>query len=302
MITCERWIWGLVSVSPASWSPWGALLQPRDAPKQVPQPWLCCHHLVPWEYLQCRIPAMAGGAFWLPSLAPTWPLPPQEPRQICCRCRLGIGTNPVKLSLGHGCPSQRQLLLMDGFRDLSVPCSRFTVFPLKVIINPVIAAALHNFLFLWGHPSIHPRLALMYRLCPFPGDVCAAVFCSSLPVGSSNPWLQESSFSLRGVSLPSVEMASAGRSRPAPGCGKWLLLGNSLSPFSAKPRSDAVLLGGEALPPPHLFVSPRLVLAGSSIAAVPGLGYLPGCPVPIPPASEEDSGAFASADPAGASP
>jgi len=57
----------------------------------------------------------------------------------------------------------------------------------------------------------------------------------------------------------------------------------------------AALLGGEALPPPSLFVS----LGWSSPAAASPapllcreLGYLPGCP-----ASEEDSGAFTSAAP-----
>lgn len=99
-----------------------------------------------------------------------------------------IGTHPVELSLGHGCPSQRQLLLMDGFRVSPAPCSQFAVFPLKVIINPVIAAVLHNFLFSEEHPSTQPRLDLMYRLCPFPGDIHAAISSRfSLPAGSSNP-------------------------------------------------------------------------------------------------------------------
>lgn len=84
---------------------------------------------------------------------------------MCYQCRLAIGTDLVELFLGHGCPSQRQLFLMDGFQGLLAPCSQFTVFPLKVIINLAIATAPHNFLFSEGHPSIHPRLALMYRLC-----------------------------------------------------------------------------------------------------------------------------------------
>lgn len=60
---------------------------------------------------------------------------------------------------GRGCPSRRQPLLMDGFRALLAPCSQFAVFPLEVIINPVIAAALHNFLVSGGQPSIHPSIA-----------------------------------------------------------------------------------------------------------------------------------------------
>jgi len=159
----------------------------RGCSQQVPQLWLCCHHFIPWEHLQCCILAVAGGAFCLPSLAPTRPLPLQEPRQTCHRHWLGIGADPVAPSLGCGCPSQRQLLLMDGFRGSPVPCSQFAVFSPKVFINPVIAAALHSFLFSGG-TSIHPRLALRDRLCPSPSDSCAACFSrSSLPAGTSNP-------------------------------------------------------------------------------------------------------------------
>lgn len=112
-------------------------------------------------------PDIARGAFWLLSMVPTQPLPLQEPRWMCYQCHLAIGTDLewhltlsdlVKLSLGHGCPSQRQLFPMDGFRGLSAPCSQFTMFPLKVIINPAITIALHNFL-LEGHPFIPGKLS-----------------------------------------------------------------------------------------------------------------------------------------------
>ena len=58
---------------------------------------------------------------------------------------------------------------MDGFRSSPAPCSRFAVFPLKVMINPVIAAALHSFLFSGRHPSIHPsQISSEVQAVPFP--------------------------------------------------------------------------------------------------------------------------------------
>lgn len=89
-------------------------------PQQVPKPWLCCHCLTPQQHLQCCIPAVAGGAFWLPSLVPPGlsraqadvsQAPPLHPD--------GLAEPP----LGHECPSHRQLLLMDGSCRRHIPVS-----------------------------------------------------------------------------------------------------------------------------------------------------------------------------------
>lgn len=87
--------------------------------QQVPQPPLYS------PVAASDIPDTASGAFWLPSLFPTQPLSLKKPRWMCHQCQLAIGTDLewhlilsdlIELSLGHGCPSQRQLFLRDGFR------------------------------------------------------------------------------------------------------------------------------------------------------------------------------------------
>lgn len=72
-----------------------------------------------------------GGGWWsfLASQRSSHPGSPSLRAQVdALPAQLGIGTGLLEASLGRGCPSQRQLLLMDGFGGLwlrvpSSPCS-----------------------------------------------------------------------------------------------------------------------------------------------------------------------------------
>lgn len=201
-------------------------------------------------------------------------------------------------------PSQRQLPLMDRPR---VSCPWFAAFRPKVIIHPVIAEALHNFLFLGGH-KFHisfERNTLCHRH--------RAVFALGSVTASLVPaWFpqQPRGAGAGGAQIPA--RGGAGASRRGAASRKF-----SAHAFCETPTLRNSSCSEEALPPPPWFAEPpfspgaaaehrALALApGARTLQVPccsspaahgaGSGCLLGCPPPIAPASEEDPGAFAQA-------
>lgn len=235
-------------------------------------------------------------------------------------------------------PSQRQLPLMDRPRVSSAPRSWFAAFRPKVIIHPVIAEALHNFLFLGGH-KFHISFE-RNRLCHHPGGVCAQI-CHHLARPRLDPAAAVGSRH-RGCTNPGPWGACASRGdgspllkapvQPQPQLVWWRDAASrkfSAHAFCETPTLCNSSCSEEALPPPRWFAEPPfspgaaaehrglalalvahtlrvpcLARCRSSPAAAHGAGSgcLLGCPTPIAPAPKEDSGAIAqaSAEPVGA--
>lgn len=168
---------------------------------------------------------MAGGDSWLSSLDPT-PCP-----GLPVLWEAGLPSVRAPLSLDVSLllalrPSQRQLPLMDRPR---VSCPWFAAFRPKVIIHPVIAEALHNFLFLGGH-KFHisfERNTLCHRH--------RAVFALGFVTASLVPaWFLQQP---RGAGAGGAQIPAHGGPVPL---GEVPLLGNSRHTLSVKPQLSAI--------------------------------------------------------------
>lgn len=248
---------------------------------------------------------MAGGDSWLSSLDPT----PRPGLPVLWEAGLPSVRAPLSLDVSLLLalrPSQRQLPLMDRPRVSAAPRPWFAAFRPKVIIHPVIAEALHNFLFLGGH-KFHISFE-RNTLCHRPGGVCARI-CHHLACPRLVPAAAQGS-GHGGCTNPSPW--GAGASRRCAASRKF-----SAHAFCETPTLCNSSCSEEALPPPPWFAEPpfspgaaaehrglalalgahtlRVPCCSSPAAHGAGSGCLLGCPPPIAPASEEDPGAFAQA-------